>query len=361
MTIETEHGPRPTITGFRALLLCVLALLLCGATAAQDDRGAAETITEIEVVERVTAATDRALEYLALKQQPDGRWVANNGVDSVAVLAFLGRGHVPGRGPYSEVLERAKRHILSTQQDDGYFASEMGTGRMYGHALATLAMSEMYGMDRDPRLEEAVRKGVGLIVSAQSPNGGWRYQPQPGDHDLSVTVMQVVALRSANNAEIPVPANTIKNALAYVRSCNKPETGAFCYQPGNNPSAQMTAAGILSLQLLGEYNDPLIPPALEFLDKTPIQWSVGGPVNYFFYFHYYAIQAQYQAGGHHWNNWHPQIREVLLKNQQPDGSWHAPGGNEANEGTVGPNHIYTTAMACLVLEIYIHFLPAYQR
>jgi hypothetical protein len=345
----------------RVLAVCFPALLLCVAAIAQDERDAAETITEIEVVQRVTSATDRALEYLALKQQPDGRWVGNNGVDGVALLAFMGRGHVPGRGPYREVLERGKRHILSTQGADGYFVSEMGSGRMYGHALATLAMSEMYGMDRDPKLQEAVRKAVGLIVSAQSPNGGWRYQPTPGDHDLSVTVMQIVALRSANNAEVPVPENTIKNALAYVRSCNKADSGAFCYQPGNNPSAQMTAAGILSLQLLGEYNDPLIAPALDYLSKTPIQWGVGGPVSYFFYFHYYAIQAQYQAGGEHWNNWHPQIRELLLTNQQPDGSWAAPGGNEGNPGTVGPGNIYPTAMACLVLEIYMHFLPAYQR
>jgi hypothetical protein len=123
----------------------------------------------------------------------------------------------------------------------------------------------------------------------------------------------------------------------------------------------MTAAGILSLQLLGEYSDPLIPPALEYLRNVPIQWAVNGSVGYFFYFHYYAIQAEYQAGGDHWNNWHPQVREVLLDHQNPDGSWNAPGGNEANPDTVGPNNIYPTAMACLVLEIYLHFLPAYQR
>ena len=28
---------------------------------------------------------------------------------------------------------------------------------------------------------------------------------------------------------------------------------------------------------------------------------------------------------------------------------------------VGPDRIYSTAMACLILEIYNHFLPAYQR
>ncbi|MEA3365110.1 MAG: prenyltransferase/squalene oxidase repeat-containing protein [Candidatus Hydrogenedentes bacterium] len=320
------------------------------------------TVTEIEIVHKVMGTTDRALEYLARKQQPDGKWVANNGVDAVTLLAFLGRGHVPGRGPFREVVDRAKDHILSTQREDGYFVSAMGSGRMYGHALATLAMAETYGMDPDPRVEEALRKAVDLIVNVQSPNGGWRYEPTPGDHDLSVTVMQVVALRAANNAEIPVPEETINKAVEYVHSCNHKESGGFGYQPGRGGSPPMSAAGVLSLQLLGKYDDPLITPALEYLKKTPVHWNAQGS-SFFFYFHYYAIQAEYQAGGDYWSAWHPRVREVLLANQKADGSWEAPPGSnhEAKIDTVGPDNIYATAMACLVLEIYFHFLPAYQR
>ena len=79
-------------------------------------------------------------------------------------------------------------------------------------------------------------------------------------------------------------------------------------------------------------------------------------------FHYYAIQASYQAGGATWNDWHPKVRELLLSKQNGDGSWDVPPGTaESNEGDVGPNKVYWTAMATLVLEIYMHFLPAYQR
>ena len=68
-----------------------------------------------------------------------------------------------------------------------------------------MAMAEMYGMDPDPELEDALRKAVDLLIRCQSDKGGWRYQPKKSDEDLSVTVMQIVALRAANNAEIPVP------------------------------------------------------------------------------------------------------------------------------------------------------------
>ena len=122
----------------------------------------------------------------------------------------------------------------------------------------------------------------------------------------------------------------------------------------------MSAAGVISLQLLGKYDDPSIPKTLEYLNKIPVQWNASGP-SYFYYFHYYAIQAQYQAGGKSWNEWHPRVRELLLEKQNSDGSWDVPPGTAENAGVVGPNKVYWTAMASLILEIYMHFLPAYQR
>jgi len=103
-----------------------------------------------------------------------------------------------------------------------------------------------------------------------------------------------------------------------------------------------------------------VAKALEALRKYPVKWDHS--IQYFFYFHYYAIQASYQAGGTNWNDWHPKVLELLLSKQNADGTWDVPGGTaEANEGVVGPNKVYWTAMATLILEIYMHFLPAYQR
>lgn len=336
----------------RGLVAGALLLLAAGAGLAQEP--AARPSTEIGSLQRVMTALDRALEYLAAQQRPDGAWADNNAVNALALLSFCGRGHVPQRGPYREVLERGKRALLATQRADGFFPSSM-----YMHALSTLALVEMYGMDADPQLETAVRKAVDLIVRCQSPAGGWRYAPQPGDQDLSVTIMQVVALRAANNAEIPVPAPTIEKALGFVRACSHPN-GGFAYQPGGGPGPQMSAAGTLALQLLGQYHDERLAGALRYLETIPAEWGNAGGVSYFFYFHYYAMQAHYQAGGKHWNDWHRKVRDLFLARQNPDGSWSHPGGSsEAN--AVDKQNIYSTAMACLVLEIYNHFLPAYQR
>jgi hypothetical protein len=316
----------------------------------------APPLSELKIVERVNAAADRGLAYLASKQKPDGSWHNNMAVNGLALLAFLGRGNVPGRGPYRDVLEKGKKFLLANANPQTGYCS---FNSMYEHGLATLAMAEMYGMDPDPQLEEALRKAVNLIVKAQAANGGWRYSPVPGDHDLSVSVMQIVALRAANNAEVPVPAKTIEKAISYVRACAHPN-GGYGYQPGGL-GPHTTAAGILSLQLLGQYGDNTLPKALTYLSQLPVEWTAAGGIGYWYYFHYYAIQANYQAGGKQWNEWHPRVRELLMSKQNKDGSWDVPPGTSEAVGTVDPNKVYWTAMACVILDIYSHFLPAYQR
>ena len=337
------------------LLIISSSILAVFPSLAEETPPAVDPLSEDTVIEQVSGAIDRGLEYMASKERPEGGWFDNQAVNGLACLAFMGRGHVPGRGPYRDVLERAKRAVLAAQDDSGIIITK---GQMYEHALATLALAEMYGMDYDPLLEEGLRKAVNVIVRAQSDNGGWRYKPEPGDHDLSVSVMQVVALRAANNAEIPVPEETIQKAKAYVRSCATP-AGGFSYQPGQAPKPQMSVAGVLSLQLMGEPNDPSISKALDYYATADTVWNG----DFWFYRHYYAIQATYQAGGEYWNAYHPKIRTVLLANQNDDGGWGSPPGDshESNAGVVGGDSIYSTAMACLILEIYNHFLPAYQR
>lgn len=347
----------------RQTLLIVLAFAAVGfallGARAQDPKAPAPAPVpaapdEIKMTERVNAATAKALEYIASKQRPDGGWANNNAINGFTLLAFMGRGHTPGRGPYREVLEKGKKYLLASQQPTGYTSF----GAMYEHGMATLAMAEMYGMDPDPELEEKTRKAVDLIVKVQGALGGWNYAPTPADGDLSVSVMQIVAMRAANNADIPVPAQAIEKAINYVRHKANPGGGGYGYAgPGAGP--QTSAAGVLSLQLLGKYDDPQIAKTIDYLGQMKATWGPQGGPNYFYYYHYYAIQAFYQFGGKPWNAWHPTIRDLLLEKQNADGSWDVPPGTA--EAAIDPNKVYSTAIATLVLDIYLHYLPAYQR
>jgi hypothetical protein len=72
---------------------------------------------------------------------------------------------------------------------------------------------------------------------------------------------------------------------------------------------------------------------------------------YFFYGHYYAMQAFWQAGGERFARWYTAVSNELVSRQREDGSWQA-----AQEGNT-----CATAMACIVLEIPNNYLPIFQR
>ena len=56
-------------------------------------------LTELKIVERITQATDRALDYLESKQSKRGEgagsWSKNMAINAVAMLALMSKGHVP--------------------------------------------------------------------------------------------------------------------------------------------------------------------------------------------------------------------------------------------------------------------------
>jgi prenyltransferase beta subunit len=334
--------------------LAVVAILV-GPVAAQ------EAADEQRQLVRVEAAVDRGLEYLAGQQEPDGSFPTgvsgkpNTGVTALCLLAFMGRGHAPGRGPYRETVGRTIEFLLDSRQDNGLIVRPGGNshGPMYEHALATLGLIEASGWLVEPEIRQACQQAIDLIVHAQNKEGGWRYQPQPNDADLSVTVMQVVALRAAQNARLDVPTETLDRAVEYVKRCARPE-GGFAYQPGQGVKHAQSAAGALCLQLLGQHDAPEVAKALASLQQRKYEHGMD---SYFHYMNYYAMQAHFQAGEEQWAAWHPRVRTLLLETQNPDGSW--PGWHEDNIN--GRSKCYSTAMAAMALEVYMHYLPAYQR
>ena len=343
----------------RAGLIGILIGLLIVAPALAQGGGDGSVLPDPRQMQRVEASVDKALQYLAKHQKPDGSWPSkwgdNNGINAFCLLAMLGRGHLPGRGPYKDTINRAIAHLLATQRDDGFFKSpDTSHGPMYEHALATLAMIEAYGFRPTKRMRQSVQNAVDLIVKSQSPSGGWRYQPVPKNQDLSVTVMQIVALRAAQNARLHVPEKTMQNAQKYVEACHK--KGGFAYRRGRGPSMAQTAAGVLSMHLLGAFDSPKVKKALQWLAKRKNKY--GKNVGHFWYMNYYAMQAHFQAGGSHWANWHPQVRKLLLDSQKADGSW--PGFNRGSKYQKQAR-TYTTALGAMSLEVYMHYLPAYQR
>lgn len=309
----------------------------------------------VEITPELRQGVDRGLAYLAGLQAEDGSYSAQRygrhvGVTALACMAMMADGHLPGRGTYGPNVERGLVFILRNVHETGLVAADTSHGPMYGHGFATLFLGEVYGMTGDRRVRESLIKAVNLIVSTQNPEGGWRYHPRPFDADISVTICQVMALRSARNAGITVPKATIERAIAYVRQCQNPGDGGFRYMLNSGGSAfPRSAAGVASLYYAGVYEDEAVRKGLDYLLRQKKALS-NGTFGHYHYGHYYAVQAMYLAGGTYWQEWFPQIRSELLTRQNRDGSWHSDHGEA-----------YGTSMSLLILQIPNRLLPIFQR
>ena len=316
-----------------------------------------------EITPALDASIQRAMTFLAAQQAEDGsfgegRYGRNVAVTALACLAFLADGHTPGRGEYGEVISKGLEYILANSTESGLIASEGSNGPMYGHGFATLFLGEVYGMTPGgadtaiaDRTHEALVKATRLIEQTQNEQGGWRYNPVPYDADISVTICQIMALRSARNAGLDVPKATIDRAVEYVRLCQNPD-GGFKYQMESGTSAwPRSAAGIASLYYAGIYKDDAIDRGLTYLVENALPGDRNASRAHYYYGHYYAVQAMYLAGGDSWAAWWPRIREELIASQADDGSWE--------DRSVGPS--YGTAMSLIILQMPKRYLPIFQK
>lgn len=361
----------PFLTRLPIRLFAALVVLLASSDdlPAQSSRGKNLDPDGAELVTTETqAAIDRGLASLAQKQHADGsfgsgrNYARNVGVSALSGMAFLSAGHTPGRGKYGRHVQKTIDYILSCCRPNGFIIDQEWDndyhGPMYGHGFATLFLCEVYGMTprgevRD-ELGKKLRSAVKLLVSTQNDEGGWRYQPEPRDADISVTVSQVMALRAARNCGLYVPKKTIDRCIEYVRKSQNSD-GGFRYQLTGRKESRfpLSAAGVVAIYSAGVYKGQEIENGIEYLNRFRPSGRGFRFSRYYFYGHYYAAQAMWHTGGSHWQDWYSAVRDELLQYQQSSGVWSRPTQLVCNE--------YNTAMACLILQMPNNYLPIFQR
>ena len=337
-----------------ALLLAALLIPMRAAFPAEPDVVSVDTETE--------GVIHGALDYLAREQGINGSWTQERqaggapaepvAMTGYALMAFLSTGNLPDEGEYGRNVTSGMQYLLNEIGPDGLFRDADQGKYMYNHGIATVALCELYGETRSQVLRDRLQQIVGVILNGQSPMGGWRYRPGARDADISVTVLQVAALRAAKNAGMAVPQESIDRAIDFIGKCYDDGSGGFGYQPHGKAGFARTAAAIYSLQVCGKYDDPEVMKGSDYLfehgDDTQEWWPYGC---------YYAAPAQYMIGGDVWARWYAQMKTRLLATVIREGNtdhW-----DEKRSHMLGP--IYDTAVFVTILAMPDHYIPLYQR
>jgi hypothetical protein len=286
------------------------------------------------------AAVARALEWLIRNQGRDGLWSLQGpymdggsqenrlAATALALLAFQGAGNTHKEGRHRAAVARGVKALVAQQLPAGNFdiSPVPQHHSLYSHAQATIALCELYGMTKDPTYEMPARRAVSYAVSAQGPDGGWRYEPGR-EGDMSVTGWFVMALKSGQMA------------------------GPSLITPA------VTAEGLLCRQYLGwAREDPRLIEGIERLTNGRL-FDFENDKD--FYGWYYVTQVAHHMGGAAWDRWNAAMREALPARQ-------VQGGREA--GSWDPaldkwghiaGRLYATCFCTYMLEVYYRHLPLY--
>ena len=325
----------------------------------------------------------RALRWLKENQDPDGAWkkadpTSAPAMAGLALLCFLAHGETPSSPEFGATVEKAMKYIVAQQKPNGGFgANAMSQHGVYEHAICTYAVSEAFGLTKIMALKEAMEKGIQVIIDGQQPSGGYDYAyKKDARWDLSVAGWQFQALKAAKmagcvNDKIEPAINKSTQFLRTV--AHQPGAGFGYAAPQSSPS--MTGAGTLCLQLLGKPECSEVREGLNWMNETknpifdvvwqgaeaapagadPKKKAADGKGKNPVYAWYYITQAKFQKGGKDWQVWNPKFATAVIRSQIIEGKLgHWEGGDHGGS-------VYTTALCCLMLEVYYRYLPTFKH
>ena len=296
---------------------------------------------------------------------------ARNAATALALLPLLGNGQTHKVGFYKDNIRAGLEFLMSNAKRQGRGISffEPG-GTMYSHGLCSIVFCEAFAMSKDPKLAPFAQGAIWFMEDAQDPvGGGWRYTAKPSPGDTSVVGWQIMALKSAKLSGLDINPRTTRLMDKFLTAVSNTSGSLYGYREApttrNRARRGQTSIGLLSRMYMGWEKDA--PGLKEGVDWIATQMGPdlyekdGDTVD--IYYDYYGTQVMKQYGGPLWTKWNTKLRDSLVNSQSKDGdlagSWffNAPGKGRHISDKAG--RLYTTALACMTLEVYYRYLPIY--
>ncbi|MHC4940699.1 MAG: PDDEXK family nuclease [Planctomycetota bacterium] len=283
------------------------------------------------------------------------------GVTALALLAFLEAGYTDRDNHYALEVRRGLNWLLAQQHFSGTFGRWESQSFQYRHATATIAIARAYALTKDERFRTPLLHAVDFTLRARKGGKGWRYAPEEGDSDTSLTCWCYRALDAVRAAGIELDLKeAAKGARSWIDGVTSSD-GRIGYLERNGGSARpagmdrypsertraMTAAGTLVRILVGG-DQPDRTRILQSLDaclERPPIWSDDGDVDMYYWYH---GSLAFQFDENRARRWKTHLHKAVLKNQERKGvlagSW-PPVGAWGRDG----GRVYSTAILALAL------------
>jgi hypothetical protein len=332
--------------------------------------------TELEIATNI--AIEDGLEWLYLVQWDDGSWSGQIGWTAFAVLAFENQGYLASHlwdvDIYAQYIQMgldfifrgAMAQAISPQPAGDPDVNGNGQGIYFGWnnpmyetgiALMTIAGTGTPGATVNPlgsivdgwTYAQVAQDVIDFEAWAQNEEtgsnnrGGWRYGPNYGNSDNSVSQWPTIGLEAAESifgGAVTVPS-WVKGELAYwatyiQNDLGDPGNGGSAYDwKGNWDNIGKTGALLAEMRLIGPAATPKpsLPNALTFMDAHWGDAVDENGVPEHFNGNLYAMYGAMKGfrlmgivttpGGH---DWYQEYANHLVNNptwgQQPDGHWN---------------------------------------
>ena len=180
MSITTPTKTRRRQSAFRISSLIILSsfaishwsFLFAQTAPKPAAAGAGNGQERITVDEKTENVIRGALKYLASKQNTNGSWAASDGerqdvaMTGYVLVTFLSAGHLPDEGEHGKTVTAGVNFLLNNVRADGTF-QPIGH-YMYGHGIASIALAEVYGQTKDPRVRPKLEQVIRTIITSQN-------------------------------------------------------------------------------------------------------------------------------------------------------------------------------------------------
>lgn len=287
---------------------------------------------------RISKATERGIDWLLLKQEPDGSWLGPDGTIYYGMTAL---------GAYT-LMQCGLRFDHPSVKAALAYLERVPVVRTYDAGCVLMAYKAM-GENRPKERVKAITRFLldTLGNGANQIGARWGYpfgHQNPAERlhwDLSNTQYAVLGLRAAAQCGEKVPTNVWERIAADTLELQG-DYGEFCYRPGTKPTASMTLAGMTIVLICSEQLalvkgkeatvrrlQGALARAEGWLERN---WSVeanvapgddGGSRRWYYYYlygleRYGSISNKKVVGGH---DWYAEASDAVLRRQAEDGSW----------------------------------------